>query len=320
MKRHFRNPLISRSDIPCVRPHLVDVSSVFNPGAARWGDQIVLILRVQNRGRETFLLPAFSSDGIDFTIADQPVCFHGMEKLDYPVYHVYDPRITRIGESFFITLALDTDAGCRIGLARTTDFCEYEFMGELLSGDARNAVLFPEKIGGVYCLLYRPNRVKLDGGVAGGREIELAASADLVTWTPRATVMEGRFHYWDELIGSGPPPVKTSEGWLHVYHGVATHFAASNIYQAGVILLDADHPERVIGRGKYNILEPRELYELTGQVPNVVFPTGMVPAHNEQNGCLDNDTELLLYYGAADTCVGLATTTVGELLKACHEN
>jgi beta-1,4-mannooligosaccharide/beta-1,4-mannosyl-N-acetylglucosamine phosphorylase len=319
MKRYSRNPLIGRSDIPCVRPHLVDVSSVFNPGAVRWNDQIVLILRVQNRGRETFLLPAFSGNGIDFTFADQPIQFRGIETLDYPVYHVYDPRITQIAPWFYITLALDTDRGCRTGLARTIDFREFEFLGELLHGDARNAVLFPEKIGGAYALLYRPNRSSLDGAVASGSEIELAVSDDLVKWTSRATVMKGRFHFWDEFIGSGPPPLKTTHGWLHIYHGVATHFASSNIYQAGVVLLDLEHPERVIARGRCNVLEPREMYELVGQVPNVVFPTGLIPAQVDPDGLVGEDTELYIYYGAADTSVCLATTTVRRLLEACDE-
>ncbi len=292
---------------------------MFNPGATRWGKQIVLLLRVQNRGRETFLLPAFSDDGIDFAVAAESIQLRGMEKLDCRVYHVYDPRITRIDESYYITLALDTDTGCRIGLAQTTDFRRYDFLGVPMHGDARNAVLFPEKIGGEYALLYRPNRSRLDGGIASGSEIELAMSPDLLNWTPREIVMSGRFHYWDEYIGSGPPPIKTRRGWLHIYHGVATHFAASNIYQAGVVLLDLDHPGKVIGRSRYNILEPREHYELIGQVPNVVFPTGLVPAHQPQDGFLDNDTELLLYYGAADTCVCLATTSVCELLEACAE-
>ncbi len=317
MKRHSRNPLITRADIPRISPYLEDVSSVFNPGAVRWGDQTVLILRVQNRGRETYLLPAFSRDGINFNISTEPVRFRGIEKLPYRIYHIYDPRITRLGQEFYITLAIDTDDGCRIGLAQTSDFREFDFVGEMLPEDARNGVLFPEKIGGQYAMLYRPNRSSLDG-VASGSVIRLATSSDLVKWTPGATVMTGRFHYWDEFIGSGPPPMKTSRGWLHVYHGVATHFGSSNIYQAGVVLLDRDHPERVIARSRYNILEPRELNELTGQVPNVTFPSGLVPAQPRHGDTLDDDTELFLYYGAADTCVGLATTTVGELLEACE--
>jgi beta-1,4-mannooligosaccharide/beta-1,4-mannosyl-N-acetylglucosamine phosphorylase len=318
VKRHKINPLISRIDIPCIEPYLSDASSVFNPGAVRWKDQVVLILRVQNRGRETFLLPAFSDDGIYFQISNEPIRFSGIEKLPYRIYHIYDPRITQLGKVFYITLALDTDNGCRIGLAGTTDFRRFEFLGELLNEDARNAVIFPGKIDGAYAMLYRPNRSGLDGSVASGTEIELALSNDMLNWSSQGSVLKGRFHYWDELIGSGPPPLKTSHGWLHVYHGIATHFASSNIYQAGVVLLDLNNPTRVIARSRYNILEPRELYELVGQVPNVVFPSGLVPANSTQDDTLDDDTELLLYYGAADTCIGLATTTISELLDACE--
>lgn len=318
MKRYHGNPIISRLDIPCIEPDISDVSSVFNPGVVRWENQVVLILRVQNRGRETFLLPAFSDDGISFRIGDEPIRLCGIEKLPYRIYHVYDPRITQLGDVFYITLALDTDNGCRIGLACTTNFRRFEFLGELLNEDARNAVIFPGKVNGAYAMLFRPNRSSIDGSVASGSEIELALSNDMMHWTSQGSVMKGRFHYWDELIGSGPPPLKTSHGWLHVYHGIATHFASSNIYQAGVVLLDLDNPTRVIARSRCNILEPRELYELVGQVPNVVFPSGLVTAHSSQGNALADDTELILYYGAADTCIGLAITTIGELLDACE--
>jgi beta-1,4-mannooligosaccharide/beta-1,4-mannosyl-N-acetylglucosamine phosphorylase len=130
--------------------------------------------------------------------------------------------------------------------------------------------------------------------------------------------MRGRPRYWDELIGSGPPPVRTREGWLHVYHGVATHFGSANVYQAGVCLLDLDDPSRVIARGRNNILEPREPYELTGQVPNVVFPSGLIAEDVDEDGCASTDSVVRLYYGAADTAVGLAETTVAWLLEACR--
>ena len=116
--------------------------------------------------------------------------------------------------------------------------------------------------------------------------------------------MTGRPHYWDELIGSGPPPVKTREGWLHIYHGIATHFASSNIYQAGVCLLDLDDPTRVLARGVNNILEPREMYELVGQVPNVVFPSGMIVEEYDDQGFAFPDSVVRVYYGAADTLGG----------------
>ena len=152
--------------------------------------------------------------------------------------------------------------------------------------------------------LERPN----DPG-GSGTEIWLATSDDLVTWTRVSPVMEGRLHYWDERIGPGPPPVRVDDGWLLVYHGIATHPASGDLYQAGVALLDGDDPWEVLARSRENILEPRELYEMVGQVPNVVFPSGWV---------VDGD-DIKLYYGAADTCVGLAHTTVTELLRACRD-
>ena len=113
--------------------------------------------------------------------------------------------------------------------------------------------------------------------------------------------------------------MKTRRGWLHVYHGVATHFGSANIYQAGVVLLDLLNPARVVGRCRGNILEPREPYELAGQVPNVVFPSGLVVEEFDRDGYALPSSPVKVYYGAADTAVGLAVTTVGELLEATAE-
>jgi predicted GH43/DUF377 family glycosyl hydrolase len=126
--------------------------------------------------------------------------------------------------------------------------------------------------------------------------------------------MRGRLHYWDELIGPGPPPLKTERGWLQIYHGIATHLSSYYLYQAGLVLLDLDNPLNIIRRSRYNILEPRELYEQVGQVPNVIFPTGLIADNVGSDGFVAPDSTLFLYYGAADTSVCLATTTVDELL------
>jgi beta-1,4-mannooligosaccharide/beta-1,4-mannosyl-N-acetylglucosamine phosphorylase len=214
---------------------------------------------------------------------------------------------------------MDMDGGCGLGLARTEDFRDFRFLGLTSTDDVRNGVLFPEKVGGVFLRLERPNRARHAGGPATGSEIWLAESDDLLRWRPCGPVMAGRFHYWDEFIGSGPPPVKTRRGWLHVYHGVATHFGSANIYQAGVSLLDLADPSRLLGRSRGNILEPREIYELAGQVPNVVFPSGMIVEELDAEGFALPASPVKIYYGAADTVVGLAVTTVGELLAAASE-
>ena len=85
------------------------------------------------------------------------------------------------------------------------------------------------------------------------------------------------------------------------------------------VLLALDDPVRVIARSRFNILEPREVYEQVGQVPNVVFPSGMVVDRFDAEGFAEPDAAVSVYYGAADTVVGLATTTISELIEACHE-
>ena len=93
-----------------------------------------------------------------------------------------------------------------------------------------------------------------------------------------------------------------------------------NVYQMGAAVLDADDPSRVLARTRRNLLEPREPYELTGQVPNVVFPSGWIVEGVSGDEIAEDDALVRIYYGAADTCVGLAETTIGELIAACEES
>jgi len=317
--RSARNPILSRSDVPEVAPRLRDVTSVFNPGAVRVGDETVLVVRVQTRGRETVLMVARGRDGGDFAVEPFIVELPGIEAVGETIYHVYDPRITPIDGDYYLTLALDTYDECRMGFARTRDFASFEFLGVTDDGDVRNGVLFPEKIGGRFARLSRPNRIQPNGGPPTGDEIVYSQSDDLLHWDTPVPVMKGRPRYWDERIGSGPPPIRTKDGWLHVYHGIATHFGSVNIYQAGVVLLAPDDPTRVVARGRDNVLEPREPFELVGQVPNVVFPSGMTVERADAAGFAPRDAVVHLYYGAADTCVCAATSTVARLVDACRE-
>lgn len=324
MRRHPGGPILTRADIPAMGEEIVDPSSVFNPGAVKVGERTFLLLRVQTRGRRTFTVPAVSHDGVNFRVAGAPVRFSGCPLEG--VHHIYDPRLTALAGDLLITTAVDTDAGCRCVLWRAAgpaggDFAglqDLDFVALLTDRDSRNAVLFPEPIGGRYHLLHRPNQAPLTGGPVSGSAIHLAVSDDLEVWTDAGAVLAGRPHYWDELIGSGPPPFKTRHGWLHVYHGIATHFQAANIYQAGVVLLKLDEPGTVLGRSRDNILEPRENWELVGQVPNVVFPSGATVEQTDDEGFALEDASLNLYYGAADTAVGLAHGRIGDLLAACR--
>jgi beta-1,4-mannooligosaccharide/beta-1,4-mannosyl-N-acetylglucosamine phosphorylase len=319
MIRHSKNPILTRTDVPPIPPVLEDVTSVFNPGAVKDGDIYRLILRVQSRSRETFLVMAESNDGVNFTVEDRIVHFRGIEKVKGKVFHIYDARISKLEGRFYIMFAMDMEDGCQLGLGVTDDFKSFDFMGITSNEDIRNGVLFPEKVNGKYLRMDRPNKSRHSGGPTSGSTIWLSESANLIDWTPVAPLIDGRFHYWDEYIGSGPPPVKTRLGWVHVYHGVAGHFGSSNIYQGGVILLDLNDPSKVIGRCRCNILEPREIWELTGQVPNVTFPSGMIVEEYDKDGFAGLDSKVKIYYGAADSVVGLVETTIQHLLDAAME-
>ena len=106
---------------------------------------------------------------------------------------------------------------------------------------------------------------------------------------------------WEiKKIGAGPPPIETEKGWILIYHGVDEN----DVYRAGVALLDLNEPWKVIARCEKPILEPEKDYEIEGDVPNVVFPTGAVVI----------DNELYVFYGAADKVCCVATIGIDELL------
>ena len=102
-------------------------------------------------------------------------------------------------------------------------------------------------------------------------------------------------------IGAGPPPIKTREGWVLIYHGVDEN----TVYRAGVALLDLKDPSKVNSRSIHPILDPEKEYERIGDVPNVVFPEGAVVI----------DDELFVYYGGADKVCCVATVPLAELFN-----
>jgi beta-1,4-mannooligosaccharide/beta-1,4-mannosyl-N-acetylglucosamine phosphorylase len=332
LRRHPNGPIITRRDLPPM-PGLIEPSAVFNPGAIRLDGVPYLLLRVQSRGRRTFLVPARGHTDRRFECATVSTVLENLDRLrephgrrDLDVYHVYDPRLTVCDGRLLAVTAVDTDRGCRLVVWRAAGDPAAGFAGLdrleplCVTGreDTRNGVLFPRQVGGRWLMLERPNRPQGEGEPTSGDVITLSSSDDLKRWQPEGTVLSGRIRYWDELVGAGPPPLLTREGWLLMYHGVATHFRSVNIYQAGVALLDRDDPRNVLARSSENILEPRALYELTGQVPSVVFPSGLTVDRVDDDGCAPPEARVWVYYGAADTAVCVATTTVAALLDACR--
>jgi predicted GH43/DUF377 family glycosyl hydrolase len=169
----------------------------------------------------------------------------------------------------------------------------------------KNAALLPYRVDGRWVLLHRP-KTQFGGGHG---EIVLSRSDDLVSWSAPEQVLQPRDGaWWDSLrIGLGPPPLRTEHGWLLVYHGVK-ETVAGEIYRVGLSLVDIDEPTHVLRRLDDWVLAPLEPYERNGDVPNVIFPCGIL--HDPASG------EVRLYYGAADSSICVATAQFDELLDA----
>jgi predicted GH43/DUF377 family glycosyl hydrolase len=141
----------------------------------------------------------------------------------------------------------------------------------------------------------------------------ISYSPDLRAWGKHKMMLEARLGgWWDaRKIGLSPPPLETPQGWLVIYHGVR-YTAAGVIYRLGLALFDLQEPERCLRRGDEWVFGPEAPYEVRGDVDNVVFPCGYTIA-------ADGDT-MYLYYGAADTSIGLALGSVSAMLAWLDEH
>jgi len=294
--RHPNNPIISSKDIPG------RANCVFNSGAIVHNNEIVMLLNTWASDWTPEFLVARSQDGLSFDISDTVMV---RPPREYPYTSnegIFDTRITLLENWYYITYNVSSHLGGRIMLARTRDFEEIETVGFITAPDHRNCVLFPEKIDGQYVRLERPN-------VGDAGDIYISTSPNLIHWGQTLLLLERATRYWESAkIGPGAPPVKTDKGWLIIYHGCRQSMNGF-AYHAGCMLLDLDDPSRVIGKLRDCLIWPEALYERVGNVGNVVFPTAALV-----RGGTD---ELMIYYGAADTCICLATAGVSELVEAC---
>jgi len=298
--RHGGNPILSAEDWP------YPVNAVFNPAAAAVDDQTVLLARVEDRRGISHLAVARSANGVDsWTIDPQPLLAPD-DAVASELWGFEDPRIVWIDElgRFVITCTAYGPAGPAVFLATTEDFRSVDRHGIIRQPEDKNAALLPYRIDGRWILFHRP-KTQFGGGHG---EILLSRSNDLVDWSAPEQVLQPRAGaWWDSLrIGLGPPPVRTEHGWLLVYHGVK-ETVAGQIYRVGLALVDLDEPTRVLHRLPSWVLAPLAAYERNGDVPNVVFPCGLLQAP---------DGIVRLYYGAADSSICLATARLDDLLEA----
>ena len=286
--RYTGNPIITRDN-------LFFANSIFNSAVVPYGDGFAGVFRVDDRTRYHTIVTGYSKDAVNWELDDK-VIFNG-----------YDPRLCEIEGKYYLSWVNLTPNGTTIGIAYTEDFKEWTQLEDATYPVARNGVLFPKKINGEYLLLVRP----CDRGHTPYGDIFIQRSKDLNYWGKYRFVMQPE-QFWEKTkIGAGPTPIETDEGWLLFYHGVLTSCNGFT-YAMGAAILDKDEPWKVLHRADSFLLAPHELYETVGDVPNVVFPCAALT---------DSETgRIAIYYGAADTSVALAFTTVDEVVSYIKEH
>jgi predicted GH43/DUF377 family glycosyl hydrolase len=301
--RHPANPILTAEDFPQM------VNAVFNPGAVEFDGETLLLVRVEDRTGLSRLAVARSADGVTGWTIDRNRGMWPDTNRFAEHWGIEDPRITQVGDEYFIVYTGYSQAGPLVCLSVTRDFVRFERRGVLMSPEDKDAALFPRMFDGRWGLIHRPSPA-----MAGlGAHVWLSWSPDLRHWGDAHVLLRARRGgWWDaNKIGLGPPPLLTPRGWLVCYHGVRTTVAGS-IYRLGLALLDTENPSKVISRGNEWVLGPEASYERSGDVPDVVFPCGWI---------LDGDGDSVrMYYGAADSVVCLATASLSALLDHVDEH
>lgn len=286
---------------------------VLNPGALRLNDRVYLFYR------------AVGEDGISrigLAVTDGKRVLH---RLPYPVFSpeteaekrgVEDPRLVWIRETdtvwMFYTAYDGKTAQIAAASIRRTDFLDGRFgwrrVGLVFPGVwDKDAVLFPEKIRGKYVLYHR-----LEPSIWMTTLPALTFPGEL----GQVIVKPRPLPFWDCVkLGAGSQPLKTAYGWLLFYHGVDRN----GIYRLGILLTALEDPGKILYRSPNPVLEPQTRYEIGENgdwVPNVVFTCGAVGGTNRE--VLEAEDEVWVYYGAADSRIGMAYARIGELIPAAY--
>lgn len=300
LTKYENNPVMC----PAMMPETVLYT--FNPGAIEHNGETIMVMDVTTLDDIHRLWIARSKDGVNFTADPTPAPWPAPDPI-HPETCTYDPRITKIGDEYFLLYASDLNQNnVRVGIVKTKDFETFERVAIASEFGNRNGCLFPEKFDGLYCRFDRPF----------GNELEpcsmwVSFSPDLTFWgKSRPLMYKGKPWIDGFKMGAGAVPIKTDKGWLEIYHTVS-QTCNGFIYRLKAALLSLDDPGEVIGYTKDFILWPEHDYEMKGRVMNVVFTCNALP---------QPDGTVRIYYGAADTNIGLATGRIDELVAACLEN
>lgn len=304
-ERYIGNPIIK----PIIESPW-EGRATFNPAAIYLDEKVHILYRAFSYKNKSIIGYASSKDGV-----------HIDERLPEPVYvarKVFekraapglwcgceDARLTRIDDTIYMTYTAFNGRVPRVALSTISvfDFIDKKWNWSepiVISSPSfndKNACFLPEKIDGKFAIFHRPENYISLNFVDNLYELQNK-------WLDNSfALIKPRADKWDNTkIGISAPPIKLKEGWLLIYHGVSD---PGHIYKVGALLLDLKDPTKVLGRTNIPLFEPEMDYELYGDVPNVVFPCGAIMLKDE----------IYLYYGCADSVVGVARMKVKDILS-----
>lgn len=298
LQRHPANPLLYPDPAS-----VWETYNVFNPSVIYHNGLFHMHYRAQGLDWISRIGYAVSVDGIHWNRMREPVLSpHDVSDAR----GIEDPRVTEIEGRFYICYTgfsrevpegikpTHSGGGVTPMIAVSDNLITWERIGSIVQGeDNKDHVLFPRRINGRYVALHRRPP-----------QVWLAESDDLIHWPEehmRPIFGPRPDNEWDKKrVGGNGVPIETEHGWLMLYHG----YNDEHVYCIGVCLLDLEDPSIVLKRPKDFILEPNELWELRGDVPNVVFSCA--------NPVVDGT--VYVYYGGADHVIGLATCSLKDLI------
>ncbi len=317
LKRFTGNPIIEPE-----RQHRWESGQTFNPGTILLKDKVHILYR------------AIGEDGISrFCYASSEGCYKVEERLGYPVYehaiispefNLYshssggsfggaeDPRIVHVaGDNVLYLTYTACDVGLRMALTsiKIEDFLSKNWnwaKPTLISPSGqvhKNWVIFPEKINGKYVILHNLNPQVM---ISYHESLHLKQGDYFNSYFNDGST--SRTDSWDTIVrGAGAPPIKTAKGWLLFYHAMTLNDYGK--YKVGAMLLDLKDPSTVIYRSNNPVLEPSAVYENSGFKPGVIYLSGAIVKGGD----------LLLYYGASDSYIGVASCSLDEILEGLVE-
>ncbi|HTS34810.1 MAG TPA: glycoside hydrolase family 130 protein [Candidatus Solibacter sp.] len=285
------------SDTPILTPRgsTWQSAGTFNPAVITHNNKTVMLYRAQDKQGTSRLGYAESTDGIHFTRRPEPVL---SPEADYERDGgVEDPRLIQFGDTYYLTYTGYNKKDAQLCLATSKDLIHWDRKGVIIPANKGNwnvkwtksGAIVPEKINGKYWMYF------LGTSADSKDQAGLATSTDLLHWTeatktPALPVRPGKFD--SRVAEPGPPPIITRKGIVLIYNGADDQL----VYRTGIAIFDRNDPTKLIWRNDTPVFAPEKDWEKVGQVPNVVFVEGMIQQRDRY----------LLYYGAADTNIGVA--------------